>query len=126
MHFSSFLATATIALSAICGVSGTCFHSGQNWGDHGVAKGELAEACKKLQGTYNVGQVRNVCRNSGPISYRFEIKNGGGGDVRISQADCNRYIGEQIDHCGHGGQITRSGTRFRYVSSLVTTVIIQL
>lgn len=114
MHFNSFLTAATVALGATC-VSSKCFQSGQNWGNHAVAKAELAQACKQLQGHYGRNEVRTRCRNSGPVSFVFEIQNKGNGDTVISEAECNRNIGAQIDNCGHGGEITHSGVRFRYV-----------
>lgn len=114
MQFPSSLIAAIVALGATC-VSGKCFQSGQNWGDHGVAKAELAKACAELQGTYTPGQVGVRCRNSGPISYVFEIENEGNANAQVSQDECERNIGAQIDNCGHGGEISHSGTRFRYV-----------
>lgn len=113
MQISSFL-IAGIALGATC-VSGRCFQSGQNWGDHGVAKAELAQACKELQGRYASNEVRTRCRNSGPVSFVFEIQNEQRAVTTISEEECNRNIGAQIDNCGHGGQISHSGVRFRYV-----------
>ena len=115
MHFSAFLIVAT----ALCATSasGKCFNSGQNWGDHKVAKDQLADACKELGKTYAPGEVNVRCRNnpSGSESYKFEIENSTGGDAQVSQDECQRNIGDQIDRCGHGGQVTLSGIQFRYV-----------
>lgn len=115
MHFSTFL----IAATALCATSasGKCFQHGQHWGDHPAAKEQLAEACKDLKGKYTPNELRGRCRYnpSGQVSYNFEIQNYTGEDAQISQDECERNIGAQIDHCGHGGEIVTSGIRFRYV-----------
>lgn len=115
MHFSTFL-LAAIAL-CVTSASATCFNTGQNWGDHQRAKDQLADACKELRGTYKPGEKAGVCRNSaaGGVSYAFEIQNQLSRDAKVSQDECERNIGDQIDDCGHGGQITLSGIRFRYI-----------
>lgn len=117
MHFSTFLVAAT-ALCATC-ASGKCFRSGQNWGDHAAAKTELSEACKDLRGGYAAGDVRQKCRNKpgGGESYKFKIENHTGTDIQVSQDECEREIGDQIDRCGHGGEAKVSNVWFRYVLS---------
>lgn len=99
-------------------VYGKCFNTGENWGDHGVAKAELHEACIELQGPYSPRQVAALCRNSpsSDKSFIFEMENLSSENAEISQDECERNIGAQIDNCGHGGEISHSGTRFRYVS----------
>lgn len=115
MHFSTFLVAAT----ALCAtsVSGSCFNTGQNWGDHAVAKAQLTEACKDLEGTYTSSEVRQRCRNkpTGGESYNFKIENHTGKDANISQDECEREIGAQIDNCGHGGEVKHANVWFRYV-----------
>lgn len=115
MHFSTFLiaATALYAVSA----SGKCFQHGQNWGDHPAAKAQLAEACKELKGKYTPRELRGRCRKnpSRQVSYIFVVENYTGEDAQISQDECERNIGAQIDNCGHGGEITTPGMRYRYV-----------
>lgn len=116
MHFSSFL-TAAIALYATS-ASGRCFNTGKNWGDHGEAKKQLANACKELKGTYQPRQVAARCRynSRGQVSYVFEIENNNSGNTHVSQDECEKNIGAQIDNCGHGGEKTYGGVRFRYIS----------
>lgn len=113
MHFSTFLVAAT----ALCAtsVSGSCFNTGQNWGDHAVAKAQLTEACKDLEGTYTSSEVRQRCRNkpTGGESYNFKIENHTGKDANISQDECEREIGAQIDNCGHGGEVKHANVWFR-------------
>lgn len=115
MQFS----TSLVALIALYATSayGKCFQTGENWGDHQVAKAQLAFACAEMQGDFGPGVVRGTCRNSPSAdkSFRFEIQNETGQDASIEQNECERNIGAQIDNCGHGGQITTSGVRFRYV-----------
>lgn len=116
MHFSTFL-IAAIALYATS-ASGKCFQTGENWGDHGPAKRELAKACQELRGNYQPRQVAARCRfnSAGSVSYVFEIENYNSGNAEISQSECERNIGAQIDNCGHGGEVTNGGVRFRYLS----------
>ncbi len=115
MHFSTFL----VAAIALCATSafGKCLKSGRNWGDHEVAKEELAKACNELKGIYAPGQIAKRCRNNvdKTTSFMFEIENKTDRDANISQGECERNIGDQIDRCGHGGEVTYSGMRFRYV-----------
>ncbi|MCJ1347796.1 hypothetical protein MMC31_006025, partial [Peltigera leucophlebia] len=112
MHFSTFLIAATALCAA--SASGKCFQHGQNWGDHPAAKAQLAEACKELKGKYTPSELRGRCRNnpSWQVSYVFEVENNTGEDAQVSQDDCERNIGAQIDSCGHGGEITTSGMRY--------------
>lgn len=115
MHFSTFL----VAAIALCATSafGKCFNSGRNWGNHKVAKDELAKACNELKGIYDPGEIATRCRNNADktTSFVFEIENKTGEEANISQGECKRNIGDQIDKCGHGGEVTYSGMRFRYV-----------
>lgn len=115
MYFSTFL-VAAIALCATS-ASGKCFQTGQNWGDHQQAKAQLAIACNELKGNYAPRTVAARCRNnpSGSTSFNFEIENYTGGNANISQDECERNIGAQIDNCGHGGEVTYSDVRFRYL-----------
>ena len=114
MHFSAFFiaATALWATSA----TATCFQSGANWGDHGVAKTQLADACKELRGHYDPSESYGNCRNSPTEnkSFKFSIDNRTGGGADISQDECYRNLGQQIDNCGHGGQATHGGLTYRY------------
>lgn len=114
MQLSTFLLALTALYTTV--VSGTCFHTGQNWGDHGIAKAQLANACIELSGHYNSGAVRGNCRKNPKAneSYKFEIRNNAGRAIDIGQDECNRNIGAQIDNCGHGGAISVSGVYFRY------------
>ncbi|KAI9888558.1 MAG: hypothetical protein M1814_006828 [Vezdaea aestivalis] len=114
MQYSTILsAAAAVALLSATSVSGTCFQSGANWGNHGVAKARLAEACKSMKGHYDAKENYSVCRNSGGNSYVFQIKNNNNQGVEVSESYCNAYIGEQIDRCGHGGKVTHSGVEYR-------------
>ncbi|ERF74334.1 hypothetical protein EPUS_02021 [Endocarpon pusillum Z07020] len=113
MHFSTFL-IAAIALCATS-ASGKCFQTGKNWGDHAEAKKQLANACNELKGTYHPRQIAARCRYNSPgqVSYIFEIENYNSGDAQIPQDECERNLGAQIDNCGHGGEATHAGVRFR-------------
>ena len=127
MHYSAFLYAVTTALCATS-VSSRCFQSGDNWGDHGKAKAELAEACKELKGNYNAGQPWSVCRNNGGHSLVFEVKNTARYGRTYAEDVCRANIGREIDNCGHGGEETIDGWQFRYVrrqdmSLLVLTYI---
>ena len=113
MHFSNFL----IAATALCATSASadCFGSGYHWGDHPAAKTQLADACTELQGNYEPGEVLSKCRNNPEGgSYNFKIENHTGGSIDISQDECEREIGGQIDNCGHGGEVKRANVWFRY------------
>lgn len=115
MHFPTFL----IAATALCATSasGKCFNTGQNWGDHATAKAQLTEACKELSGHYSPNEISQKCRNNpaGGESYAFRIENHTGTDIQVSQDECFREIGDQIDNCGHGGAVTHANVYFRYV-----------
>lgn len=125
MQFStaSIVAIALYATSAY----GKCFNTGQNWGDHSVAKEQLRQACIQLAGPYNPHQTASRCRNSpsSNVSYRFEIENTTNQRSGISADECMRNIGAQIDNCGHGGEIINSGTRFRYVNYVYIYIYMQ-
>lgn len=123
MQLSTFLVVVTAVYATA--VSGKWFKTGQHWGDHGVAKAQLANACVEMKGNYDPSEVYGTCRNSpsANVSFKFEIENETGGRINISEDECRRNIGAQIDHCGHGGQITVSGVRFRYVLWINRVVI---
>lgn len=117
MHFSTFLtAAATTALFATS-ASAACFNTGEHWGNHDNAKTTLANACADITGTFTPNQGKNVCRNAvtSNLSYNFQITNENGGDVTVSQADCESHIGGIIDNCGHGGQDNINGVLYRYI-----------
>lgn len=82
-----------------------------------MANDQLAEACSELQGTYTAREIASRCRNSpdGQVNYVFEIVNATRGNAQISQDECERNIGAQVDNCGRGGETEHSGIRFRYV-----------
>ena len=115
MQISNFL----IAVTALCATSASakCFNTGKNWGNHDVAKAELVSACIEMAGPFAPGQTKTRCRNSPTEdkSFKFELQNETGNTAGISADECQRNIGAQIDNCGHGGEITTSGVRFRYV-----------
>ena len=116
MHFPAFL----IAATALCATSASagCFGSGLHWGNHDEAKGALADACGGLQGAYNAGETKDVCKNrpsDSNLSYQFQVVNKSGGTVSISQADCEQHIGGIIDTCGHGGDLTVNDVTYRYI-----------
>ncbi|KAL9599925.1 MAG: hypothetical protein Q9219_003487 [cf. Caloplaca sp. 3 TL-2023] len=113
MHYSAFLYAAT----ALCAtsVSARCFQSGENWGDHGVAKGQLREACKGFAGNYYAGQPWTLYRNSPTESkcFVFEVQNEASHSRSLSQDYCESQNGREIDNCGHGGEEFINGWRFR-------------
>lgn len=115
MHLSTFLITAT----ALCATSASagCFNTGQHWGNHDEAKAALSQACYRITGPYGSQQVKQVCQNapSPNLSFNFQVNNKSGGDVTISQADCEKNIGGIIDNCGHGGDVTVNGVVYRYI-----------
>ena len=117
MHFSTFLTAA--AATALCATSASagCFNTGEHWGSHGDAKTTLAAACGEITGTFTGNQGKTVCRNAPTpnLSYVFTISNGNGGDVSVSQSDCEANIGGIIDNCGHGGADTINGVEYRYI-----------
>ena len=104
MHYTTFLYAAT-ALYATS-VSSYCFRTGANWGDHGVAKAQLAEACKEFKGNYNANQPWRVCRDSPTEdkSFVFQVQNAVNHGRFYPQDKCEEHIGREIDHCGHGGE----------------------
>jgi hypothetical protein len=114
-HFSTFL-TAAFALYATS-VSGKCFQTGENWGDHDEAKEQLANACNELRGNYQAREVATRCRNnpSEEKSYIFEIENYNSRTTYVTQEECEDKIGAQIENCGHGGQKEYDSVRFRYI-----------
>lgn len=115
MHFSTVLFTA----AAVCATttSATCFKTGQHWGDHEPPHKALSSLCKDhtLNGHYKPHEAAYACRNSPDkgTSYTFQITNKNSIGVDVTQADCNNYIGDQIDSCGHGGKVTHSGVEYR-------------
>ncbi|MCJ1467753.1 hypothetical protein MMC07_006378 [Pseudocyphellaria aurata] len=114
MHFTTFL----VAAAALCATSasGECFNTGQNWGDHAVAKAKLAEACgEELARDYGSNDAHQKCKDNsaGNESYVFRIENHTGGGIQVSYDECVREIGAQIDNCGHGGAVTHAGVYYR-------------
>lgn len=130
MQFSTLLIGAVTALLGATTVSGKCFQTGENWGDHTVAKRELSAACDQLKGHYGADEIAQKCRAVDGKSFVFLIQNKTPDITEISKDECMRNIGAQIDNCGHGGEITVSGVRFRCVDCLMgmtpTTSVILL
>lgn len=118
MQILTILALVTAACVSFA--SAKCFQSGENWGNHDVAKASLNDACNRMQGKYKPGEIFNQCRDGSDFrSFEFEIQNNNGFEVTVSHDGCVKTISREIDNCGHGGQETFAGVRYRYVNILI-------
>lgn len=122
-----FTVFALITTACVSSASAKCFQTGQNWGDHAVAKSRLDDACKTMQGRYAQGEVFSQCRNGQDFrSFKFEIQNNNDHEVHISHYQCVTTISREIDNCGHGGQETFDHVRYRYVNKLILSTLLLL
>lgn len=98
-----------------------CFQSGANWGDHNKPSGELKGACNAMAGRFEAGEVKIQCRNGdGDKSFMFEVRNQNNHAVSVDALDCFENIRQEIRTCGHGGEHTKNGIKFRYENGMLS------
>jgi hypothetical protein len=113
MQFTALLAVLATAVTV---AQAGCYSGGENWKpDQVQANNELDGMCKSLSGGFNGGQTKYACRNAGTPNKRLEfwVTNTAGNALHLNHGDCVLRLGNEINGCGHGGETTTAGWRFR-------------
>jgi hypothetical protein len=113
MQFTALLAVLSTAITV---VQAGCYSGGENWDrDRDQANSELHVMCIELSGGFNGGQTKYVCRDAVTPNKRLEfwVTNTAGNSLSLDLRDCVLRLGNEINGCGHGGETTTAGWKFR-------------